>query len=267
MIISLETITPAYAAELLKVNSNNRPIQKNHASSIAGAITRGEWKLNGDAIRISKEGVLLDGQHRLTGVVIAGKEVEMMVVRGLDSSVFNTIDTGSKPRSAGDVLAISGVLNYRAVASCARMLFIYNSTGNPFYSSAVAAPTVQQIEQFIAENPEIHDAVRLGRASLKSLSKIIPERLLTTCFFIFSKQDKEKAISFFKELTDGAGLDQDSVVLRLRNRLLSSALDQNKKIPTEYIGALMFKSFKLYMAGKSVKTLRVAEYEKDVFKF
>ena len=68
MKVSVKTITPAQAKKLLERNTNNRPVSKPHVKFLCGVIRRGEWKLNGDAIRFNSER-LVDGQHRLAACI------------------------------------------------------------------------------------------------------------------------------------------------------------------------------------------------------
>jgi hypothetical protein len=76
----------------------------------AREIAAGRWKPNGETIKFTMDGVLLDGQHRLAAVALAGVGIETTVVWGLDPDCFDTIDSG-RPRSAADMLAIQGIPN------------------------------------------------------------------------------------------------------------------------------------------------------------
>ena len=99
MNIEIAEITPAYAAELLKQNTNNRPVRPSHVRFLSEAMQRGEFLFNGDAIRISKDNVILDGQHRLLAVVKSNIALKVVVVRGLESEVFKTIDVDKLERN------------------------------------------------------------------------------------------------------------------------------------------------------------------------
>jgi len=76
---------------LLKRNAMNRPLSKSHVDKLSDSLLRGEWVMNGDAIRISKCGILIDGQHRLSAVVKSGVSIETIVIDGLDLQSFHTI--------------------------------------------------------------------------------------------------------------------------------------------------------------------------------
>lgn len=102
-------------------NIGNRPFDPNLAKTWASEILNGNWKLNGEPMIVGKTGLVLSGQHRQVGLVLAahewgqnpdrwekwGKEPTMdcLLVLGVeeDDQTVNTIDTG-RPRSLSDVL-------------------------------------------------------------------------------------------------------------------------------------------------------------------
>ena len=67
-IITLETITPAQAAEWLKGNTVNRRLVLHHVERLASEMLAGEWRITGDCIKLNGDR-LLDGQHRLQAIV------------------------------------------------------------------------------------------------------------------------------------------------------------------------------------------------------
>jgi len=121
---SVETITPAKARQYIEKNTRNRKLSNSTVKRLASAIDRGEWCINGEAIKFDETGRLLDGQHRLSAILIAGKAIETCVVRNLDPDVFNTLDAG-KARNAGDTLYVLDYKNPNALAAAARSVFAY----------------------------------------------------------------------------------------------------------------------------------------------
>lgn len=119
--VEVVEITPAWAADLLTRNPKNRNLRKSHAEAIARDMSRGDWQFNGDAIRLNGDGSVIDGQHRLTGCVLAGVPFKTLLVRGLSSDVRATIDSGAG-RTIADRLGMSGVPNSHTVAAAIRLM-------------------------------------------------------------------------------------------------------------------------------------------------
>lgn len=65
------------------------------------------WKMNGEAIKFSNTGRLLDGQHRLLACVESGCSVRTLVIRGLPEDTQETMDAG-KSRTMANVLELKG---------------------------------------------------------------------------------------------------------------------------------------------------------------
>ncbi len=107
------TLTAALATRLLEHNTLNRPLSDRHVQRISRQIITGKWKFNGDTIKVAKGGDVLDGQHRLWAVIEAKKSVKTIIVYEIEPDAFSTIDTIRRMRSGGDVLALSGVTQYR----------------------------------------------------------------------------------------------------------------------------------------------------------
>ena len=117
MNIAKKLVTPSYAKQLLESNTKNRSVNDIIVNRYAKDITEGNWKEDtGEAIKISKTNVILDGQHRLYAIVKANTSAYLHVITDLDDSVFDVLDTG-KPRSAVDVFKIQGIKQENTIPS------------------------------------------------------------------------------------------------------------------------------------------------------
>ena len=263
---SIESVSPEYAKEILKGNVKNRTLNARRVNALVAAIKRGEWKMNGDAVRIAKSGRLLDGQHRLSAVAQSGIAVEMLILRGLDENVFNTIDTGGRARGASDILQLSGVRNANVVAATARLVFLHRLKGNPFHGTPEDAPTVTQIKALCEENVGIEEAVAYmsGRNNIR---KMMSASIGAFCLFTMREINAEVADEFMDSVNSGEGLVRGDAALALRDRLLSNMMSNKVRLSRYYMAALTIKAFKRHLAGEKVSTLRVAEQERNVFDF
>lgn len=264
----IETITPDEAAKMLARNDANRPCDKRRAARIAGDIMRGDWKVNGDAIRISKTGRLLDGQHRLNAVIIANTPVQTFVVRGLEDSVFGTIDTNQKSRTAADVLAIRGYRGYTHLAAMARAVHIFNVSGKPISGNTDHVPTVSQIEAIVQQSPGLQQAA-IDVFRMRWCRQFMSTTLAGFCLYKFRKDDERLANEFFNCVETGANLSAGSPIILLRNRLISAKTNRQETISRLYMYALTFKAYKLFRDGAEVRNLWVRfdgdSPEKNIF--
>lgn len=250
----VEEITPQQAALWLEgANLHNRPLQMERAKAICGAILRGEWTLNGDAIRFCTNGQLIDGQHRLQGIVLACKPVKSLVVRGLAPNSFATIDTNRTVRSGRDVLALSGIQNYSIAAGAARLMHYWELTGNPYDNRAERNPSAQQLVD-IASRPGF--ATAAGRVySLRWCKRFLGPALASFALYAFGQYREEHADQFFAKLETGIGLEEGSPILLLRERLINVGTQDRMKAVAK--AALLFKAWRLYLLGANVRQLKL----------
>ena len=125
-----EIITPAFATEVLeKHNPRNRTISEGVVQIYATDMKHGRWTLTHQGIAFDENDDLIDGQHRLWAVIFSGKEIEMMVTRGIplkevkngvELFPMDSIDSG-RIRTTGQKLQLShGVKNGNVVAAAVR---------------------------------------------------------------------------------------------------------------------------------------------------
>lgn len=118
-------VTPELAAKWLDVNYiNQRPVNAVLVARFAADMKAGRWCYNGAPVKFSKEGFLIDGQHRLTAIRLSGASAPMLVVRHHVAVEMNTIDAG-RSRTAGDSLVMAGLTDRgcgKNSAACASAL-------------------------------------------------------------------------------------------------------------------------------------------------
>jgi len=99
-------VTPEWAQRVLdERNTDNRRLSPHRIDSYARSIIAGKWKVNNDDICFDKDGILLNGQHRLAAVVKAKMTIKMSFKFGLNDDIIPTIDEG-KRRTNLDVMRL-----------------------------------------------------------------------------------------------------------------------------------------------------------------
>lgn len=254
MRVNTETITPALAAEYLKANTHNRPCSTARVADLAGAMKRGEWMDNGDAIRFSDDGVLLDGQGRLKACIAAGVSFNTLVVRDLPREAFKTMDLGKK-RNLADMLAIDGEKNTTKLARALRFLMMYEAGS---FNGAMYTP--QQLEECLRRHP----GLRNWMAPNKQMYKVTGHAaiVLAVCY-LGSLTRPQAAEEFMRLLLDGAGLEKGSPVLTLRDRLQQDRA-ATSKLPASYVAQLVIHAYNAFAKGDSRAILKGSRNSGDL---
>lgn len=86
-------ITPAHAEKWLEMNVGNRRIRQTHVRHLAKQMEQGRWMLSPEPIVFSPKR-LLDGQHRLSAVLMSGCTIEASVALVQNEDVFRVLDQG-----------------------------------------------------------------------------------------------------------------------------------------------------------------------------
>lgn len=252
MKVETKKIDKHYAEYLLSINKSNRPLNDRNVDYLVEEMKNNRFKLNGDAIRISKSNILLDGQHRLAACIKSGISFESIVISDLDDDIFLTIDQGRK-RTSGDVLHINGYKNYNLLAATTIRCLAYKKIKVPFHSRIRLPPSKDEILNFIKDNDDIIFACDFAKKS--EAKKMINISLLAFSFFTAYSIDKNLAINFFSKLSNGNDIKESSPLYVLRKKLISN-LSSTAKDPDINIAAYISMSWNAERTGNKIKILR-----------
>lgn len=245
----LRTITPQWAEQILRErNIGNRAMNRKHVESLAREIVTDRWKVNGDTICLNQRR-LVDGQHRLAAVVLAGRSIRSLVVEGVSSDVFDTKDVG-KRRSSGDTLSVHGEKNAHRLAASLVLIDRY-FTGRAEKSVKYSNT---EIEELLEKYPGARDSVQTSNRH----RGLITPAVLDACHYLFSLKDPCLADEFVDKVFRGVGLEEGSPWYALRDRLMRNSIAKAKLSKT-YIMAICIKAWNHARDGKSVKYLRWAD--------
>ena len=122
-------VTPVMAERWMQKNQHNRSFSKHVASKYVDDIRSGSFQgLNGDTIKLSVDGLLLDGQHRLSAIIQTQTTVRTLVVSGVQLAAQSTMDKGRK-RSAASTLALAGEKNSGPLSALIRLSLVVEGSG------------------------------------------------------------------------------------------------------------------------------------------
>lgn len=242
-------LTPELAAQLLERNKMNRPLSDAHVARIASQIKTGKWRYNGDTIKISDSEDVLDGQHRLWAVIEAKKPVETLIVYGIERDAFATVDTLRKPRSGGDVVALSGAPRYRnVIAGALSWLIRWQRNCLEDYKAPQHRVENSDIEAAFANHPGIVRAVERAMA-LRGLAN---PSVMAFVYYVTVNRDADLAERMMATLENPAGVGINDPYFRLRAYF--TAEHHRRKEPLTTI-ALAFKSTNAAWRGQKLQVL------------
>lgn len=249
-IMTVETITPDVAAMMLKQNTGNRALSRATVERYSAAIRRGDWSLNGESIKFSKDGRLLDGQHRLAAVVACKVAIQSAVVRGLDEGAFVTLDSG-KRRAVGDVLSCAGEVSANNLAGALAAIKKLH-TG----VTSSTAMTASEAQELLTMYPEVRYWV--GRfASSKAFRALFPSAICGALVMASRKYGFDVAESFFEKLHTGVGLTANDPAHLLREKFI--ARKHGMQFTTEMKLAYIVRALSAHCNGREMKLLRVSD--------
>lgn len=217
MNIQMVKITPEIAEQYLEKNKGNyRSINRSRVLAYAEDMASGNWVQNGEAIKFSENGMLIDGQHRLQAIIQSGKTIEMPVITGIDNDV-SLFDIGGK-RIGSQIAAKSGISEgARANAALAAAKYI---VCGDFGSHASAKG---KVIQYVKDNEAIIE--RAYRIVVLGTRNPIAKRaacLLAVIFLLKNAHSEERLMAFFNIVNSGfpeVGTDCSSAIV-LRNYLI-----------------------------------------------
>ena len=253
------SVSPEIAKQWLSLNTQNRPLKDSVVLSYSKRMSSGQWMLNGQGIVFSKEGMLIDGQHRLAAVVKANKSIDFDVRFGVNSQAFETMDDGNK-RSPSDVLAISGYKNNTQLASIVKKILANNNAAK---DGTLLGTSNKDVLSFVQDNPEIHEVTKIA-CRFKYRSNLLSVADYGYFYWLFSHSEMGSEIyayEFFDKLTKGSDLQENSPILVLIKRLTEAKLNSHKKITHKVKYAFIIKTWNKWINGECATLLRYAPHK------
>jgi hypothetical protein len=249
----IEQINPELASTLLQGNVDNRNVAKRHVEFLSEQMKSGKWMFCADPIRISSEGRVLDGQHRLMAVIKAGVTLDFLVIRGLSSDIFPFLDTG-KSRSASDVLSSNHIENANRKAALARRIMLYDS-GFLNLKGGVGTKKISNSDvlNYVRKN-ELNEVVLAGSRHYEKFRgfSITDYGLFKLLFDRISEDD---CSVFLEKLSSGNNLSDGDPILLLRNRIIDDMSNIAKLSATIKL-ALTIRAWNHFRDGKTLKILQ-----------
>lgn len=263
MKIEKKIISPEVAKYLLSFNTNNRTARQPLIARYAKEMKEGRWKENtGELVKISKSGVLLDGQHRLLAVVKSGCSIPFHVSFEMDDEVFEVIDQGSK-RNATDVFLIKGCQYSTMIPS---MIQIYCLLKNGKVGQKGAQLDGKHSSSKLLEiyNQDIefwNDVAKKSHNWYSQFSKVMLPSTIGAFYALFKDVDSAQALNFMEQLCKGTRVDNDTIHW-LRKKLIDDKISTSK-MQASFKNAIIIKTWNHFRKNISVSRLHYNPEKED----
>jgi hypothetical protein len=224
----------------------------------------GTWVSNGETIKFTISGRLIDGQHRLMACVLSGVTIRVLVARGLPENAQDTVDAGRK-RTAADVLGLQGHDSAARLAAASAHCIHYQQqgAGTTFSYRAGNSVTHNEIQQFVDSDPFIKEAVRVAMDRTRDATPLMAPAMMAFLWWVLVQVSPEDCDAFFTGLKWGEDLPRNSPISCLRNKLIALRTQSPLKgtAPPRIIVHYTFKAWNHYRDGRPLKQLKVSSNE------
>jgi hypothetical protein len=245
-------ITPTMARIMLAEHNRGNRALKQKRFRYAKDIRDGKWKMHSQGISFARDGLLNNGQNRLTAIVLADRPAKMSVAFGEDRAVFSVLDTGAT-RGGADTLHVAGVKNTYAAAAAARLFNIVTSAApraNASYSNDV-------ILQTINDHPGIVDQTTAGQRIATRLK--MSGSPATVAFHLIEQSSKyaERLPEFIEYLAVGNIPEKRNPILVLREALKDRRLAPPRGGSYAPLCAAVILAWNLWVRGKGASLSQI----------
>ena len=260
----IKLITPAIAEEMLKMNTMNRMLLKDHLWEYARLMRNGLWKENsGEPIKIATDGTILDGQYRLNALILTKISLEFLIVSDLEKDIFTVLDSG-KRRSSYDVLHIAGVSQAGKVSSMV-IRYIKLHGGKVLSEDGTRYISSSEILSMYNSRSKFWDAVVLMSESWYVKSQhILSGADIGGVYAFLHGINEEDAFTFMDILCTGVNLEFNNPIKLLRDKLIFSRINKKFSFTKAHKTALIFKAWNLF---RNKKTIKILKYDSNVEDF
>lgn len=233
----LETvfITPEMALEFLSNNTLNRKVRLDHVKELARDITNNHWDLNGETLKIAANGDILDGQHRLQAILIAGKGAWFVLVSNLPEGSRYTIDSGLR-RTPADHLRLQGETSAGNLAPLLSTVWQYINGRN---FSNHNRPTQRDRQALLVQHPELRRSAEIGYRTYLGY-RPFNRTAVGVAHFAINQVDSEISPEFFARLEDGASMETGHPIMTLRKRVMADREGNLRFSMPDQIGYVLY---------------------------
>jgi hypothetical protein len=228
-------IDPALARKLLSNNHPNNRTPDLREIRRLSKIPRDKWISCASTVKLTREGVLIDGQHRLRAIIERGEALPCDVLHNAPPELVFVVDVG-RARTLAHMLKIAGFSSEGPLAAAL-------NAANWLLTGDTAKMHMDRAEQLLEAIPDVHLRSALEWVRDAQRQKLSNARFLGGLFLAFGLLDES-----YRRLAHAVvnGAEPGSAAQKFREDLLRSP-EKEKRLKTaggderrrELLGRLM----------------------------
>lgn len=268
MVTKVEMITPEKAKSILEKNTINRKLDQRRVSFYSEQMLKGNWVLTHEGIALDKFGRLIDGQHRLSGIVESNVAQNMLVTYNMSEDVITKINKG-KSRSITDDFNIKNIKNAKIVSVGIRDFLKMEKLNKGVIDSKLnySKNTYSADEVMDRYNSDWSFFDEIATLSMHYYNKnnfrlfSYSDYFAIICYLVKTKKHSlEKVKQFFDELNTHSEIEVLNIV---RNKILTEGnkrrLSKQHVMTKYYKHSMLVTAWNNFIKGTNPPTLIVKE--------
>ena len=256
---ALEYVTPALAQEWLTKNDHNRPAREYQAVKYSDDMGNRRWIPTHEGIAFDIAGQLLDGQHRLKGVVLSGEGQWFLVARGLPLEARAVVNIGAT-RTMRDLLSLNGVTggHLSDLAAAAKLALLYEQRRELVWVGALS-PSKPEILEFVEKtHDDLSELVGPARSLYRECRSSRPATIAALYLIATTTRHGDLFDEFMSGLMSGAGLQDGDPRLAVRKARFDNLRGQWKN---QVWIAVVIKAWNAFVEDRPIKLARFTRSE------
>ena len=242
----VETVTPEVAGRWLAAIRRPRRLYPTTVNAFSREMAADAWKLNAAPIIFDDAGELLDGQLRLAACVQAGRAFRTLLVDGIKSEDFLSIDQFRRRK-------LKTILDLRSEASSLSLCSLLNGLHCYYFNPAdiyLSRPSPQELLRMLDARPSI----RLDALYVRTIKGALSVAAAGALFHLGCRVDEAYTRRFFAELGDDRLGERANPAVLLRQTVRQFDGVQRGHIRNELL-ALAIKAWNAGYGGRTIRHL------------
>lgn len=258
-------VTPLDAKTMLESNSRNRPLSPAIVEKLRSDMDNGRWSEDtAEALKVTADGVLLDGQHRLSALASSSLPgLYFWVAYGVPAAAQEFMDLG-KSRTAQDILRLRhpDIQSLSIVSAMCRWLAAVPilGEGGSFASSIKRSGiTVHEIVGVYESDPVGIQVAAIEAHRFNGANQMVPPTVVGYVWYQIENVDPGAAAEFFGAIKDVAfekGPDTRRAVFDGCKRVYTNPdISNGSKEASAMYASILTRGYKAWAEGKTDLTV------------